>query len=85
MADPTAGANKLSLVTSPIRRVWIEEGCIACKVCEDLVPQVFLVDGDQTCVIRADAGVHFRPLADDIEQAAKDCPVEVIKFDRSAP
>ncbi len=69
-------------VTTPIRRIWIEEGCIACKVCEDLAPQVFVVEDDQTCVIRPDAAAHFVPLADDIEQAAADCPVEVIKFDR---
>ncbi len=71
-------------MTTPIRRVWIEEGCIACKVCEDLAPQVFVVEDDQTCVIRPDAAAHFGPQADDIEQAAKDCPVEVIKFDRGA-
>lgn len=70
-------------MTAPIRRVWIEEGCISCKVCEDLVPQVFVVDGDQTCVVRPDAGVHFTKRAEDIEQAAKDCPVEVIKFERT--
>jgi ferredoxin len=68
-------------VTSPIRRVWIEEGCISCKVCEDLAPQVFEVDGDGTCIIRPDAAAHFRKLQDEIEQAAKDCPVEVIKLD----
>ena len=65
-----------------ITRVWIEEGCISCKVCEDLAPQVFLVDGDGTCVLRTDAAAHFGALAEDIEQAARDCPVEVIKFAR---
>lgn len=70
-------------MSPPIRRVWIEEGCIVCKVCEDQAPQVFLVT-DDTCVVRPDAGVHFEQQADDIEQAAKDCPVEVIKFDRAA-
>jgi ferredoxin len=68
-------------VTQPIRRVWIEEGCISCKVCEDLAPQVFLVDGDAECIVKPDAAAHFAPLADEIEQAAKDCPVEVIKFE----
>jgi ferredoxin len=66
---------------TPIRRVWIEAGCIACKVCEDLAPDVFLVEGDDTCVIRPDAAARFGDLGDDIEQAARDCPVEVIKFE----
>lgn len=68
-------------VTSPIRRVWIEEGCISCKVCEDLAPKVFQVDGDNTCIVRPEASRHFAELQDEIEQAAKDCPVEVIKLD----
>ncbi len=66
---------------SPIRRVWIEEGCIACKLCEDLVPDVFLVENDQDCVIKPDAAAHFTGKADDIRDAARDCPVEVIKID----
>ncbi len=68
-------------VNSPIRRVWIEEGCISCKVCEDLAPQVFSVDGDATCIVRPEAMRHFAALQEEIEQAAKDCPVEVIKLD----
>ena len=68
-------------MSTPIRRVWIETGCIACKVCEDLAPQIFLVTGDDTCVIRPDAAAHFAAQRDDIEQAARDCPVEVIKFE----
>ncbi|MBP6610963.1 MAG: 4Fe-4S binding protein, partial [Paludibacter sp.] len=26
-----------------IAKVWVEEDCIACGVCEDLCPQVFFV------------------------------------------
>jgi len=68
-------------VSGSICRVRIEEGCISCKVCEDLAPQVFLVDGDDTCVVRPDAAAHFGALRDDIEQAARDCPVEVIQIE----
>jgi ferredoxin len=67
-------------VPKAIVKVWIEEGCISCKVCEDLAPKVFLVEGDQACVVRTDAGKLFAALAEDIEQAARDCPVEVIKL-----
>ena len=67
-------------MTAPIVKVWIEEGCISCRVCQDLAPDVFLVDGDQTCVVLADAAAHFTALAEEIENAARDCPVEVIKI-----
>lgn len=67
-------------VPRAIAKVWIEEGCISCKVCEDLAPQVFLVEGDATCVIRPDAGAHLQALREDIEEAARDCPVEVIQL-----
>lgn len=67
-------------MTHPIKKVWIEAGCISCKLCQDIAPQVFLVEDDKECVVKSDAGVHFRPLHDDIEQAARDCPVEVIKI-----
>jgi ferredoxin len=66
---------------SKITKVWIEAGCISCKLCQDIAPQVFLVDDDKDCVVKATAAVHFVPLAEDIEQAARDCPVEVIKLD----
>jgi len=64
---------------SPIKKVWIEAGCISCKLCQDIAPQVFLVADDQDCVVIADAAKHFVLLREDIEQAARDCPVEVIK------
>lgn len=70
---------------APIRKVWIEEGCISCKVCEDLAPKVFVVEDDQACVLQPDAARWFGELADDIEEAARDCPVEVIKLDRGPP
>lgn len=66
----------------PIKKVWIEEGCISCRVCEDLAPQVFQIVDDQPCVLRPDAAAHFAAAADDIAEAARDCPVEVIKIER---
>jgi ferredoxin len=64
-----------------IGKVWIEEGCISCKVCEDVAPKVFHVEGDETCVVRPDAGAWFESLREDIEEAAADCPVEVIHIE----
>lgn len=69
---------------SPIKKVWIETGCISCQVCQDLAPAVFLVANGDDCVVRPDAAKHFVRLAEDIEQAARDCPVEVIKLEHEA-
>lgn len=69
----------------PINKLWIEEGCISCKVCEDLAPKVFLVDGDEPCVILPDAAKLFESQHDDIVEAAADCPVEVIQFETQDP
>lgn len=67
---------------APIKKVWIEAGCISCKLCQDIAPQVFRVEDDQDCVIHADAARFFGPRDEDIEQAMRDCPVEVIKIAR---
>lgn len=64
-----------------IQKVWIEAGCISCQLCQDIAPQVFRVEDGQDCVVKPDAARHFRGCRDDIEQAAKDCPVEVIKLE----
>jgi ferredoxin len=65
----------------PIHRVWIEEGCIACSLCTSYCPEVFSVEGDETCVIKPDAAKWFAVRDDEIRDAALDCPVEVIKHD----
>jgi ferredoxin len=67
-----------------IRKVWIETGCISCQLCQDIAPEVFLVENGQDCVVRPEAARHFAAKAEDIEQAARDCPVEVIKIDHRA-
>jgi len=41
-----------------------------------------LIDDDQDCVVLEDAARHFAALDEDIAQAARDCPVEVIKLER---
>ena len=78
-----------SRVTEPrIRKVWIEDGCISCNVCQDIAPNVFLVEDGEECIVKPDAARHFAGLHEDIEQAVEDCPVEVIKIelsDQAAP
>jgi ferredoxin len=62
----------------PIKRVWIEPGCIRCNLSEDTCPEVFHV---------LDDGATVRPGADLVKnealirRAADTCPVEVIKFE----
>jgi len=80
--EPAASHHDLPPVSdAPIKKVWIEAGCISCKLCQDIVPQVFLVDDDKDCVVKPDAAQHFVGKAEDIEQAKRDCPVEVIQVE----
>ncbi len=60
-----------------ITKVWVEEDCIACSVCEDLCPSVFVVE--DISVVKE--GVDFSQYDDLIREAAASCPVEVIKFE----
>ena len=68
-----------------IRKVWIDEGCISCNLCEDLVSEVFEVRAGETCKPRRG---YEKRLAEDgmeerVEEAAESCPVEVIQLERS--
>ena len=81
-----------------IKRVWIEDGCIVCNACETTCPEVFNVTEDSCNIraeVRVDGQqstnlterTDLKPeicgdLADQIEEAAEGCPVEVIKFER---
>lgn len=60
-----------------IKKVWIEEGCTSCGLCEDICPEVFLVE-DLATVIE---GVNFNDFEAGIREAADSCPVEVIKYE----
>lgn len=59
-----------------IEKVWIEEGCTACGLCEDVCPEVFKVE-DIAIVIN---GVNYSDYDARIREAAESCPVEVIRF-----
>ena len=60
-----------------IKRVWIEEGCTACGLCEEICPEVFVVEDE--AIVKE--GVDFSPFEDAIEEAAESCHVEVIKYE----
>ena len=60
-----------------ITKVWIEDGCTVCNLCEETCPEVFEVTDDACTVKEADYSAH----EDEIKEAAEDCPVEVIKYE----
>lgn len=60
-----------------IKKVWIEDGCTACGLCEDICPAVFRVD--DISVVRD--GASLAENAEKIKEAADSCPVEVIKYE----
>lgn len=68
-----------------VTKVWIEPGCIVCDACETAAPDVFQVTGD-TCIVRPEAmSPDFtKARSDSIIEAARDCPVDVIKFEAVA-
>jgi ferredoxin len=60
-----------------IKKVWIEEGCISCGVCEACAPDVF--EMKDTALVKK--GVNFDEYESDIKEASQSCPVEVIKYE----
>ncbi|UCH97438.1 MAG: ferredoxin [Candidatus Aminicenantes bacterium] len=61
-----------------ITKVWIEDGCIVCGVCEASGPEVFEM-GEETAVVKE--GVNFNEYEEQIKEAAENCPVEVIQYE----
>ena len=65
-----------------IKRVWIEEGCIACGLAEGTCPEVFKVpDNSPNTVIE---GGDLSSYETKIKEAAKDCPVGVIMYEEES-
>jgi ferredoxin len=59
-----------------ISKIWIEEDCTACGLCEEICPEVFKVNEVATVI----QGVNFGEYEEKIKEAAKSCPVEVIRY-----
>jgi ferredoxin len=59
-----------------IKKVWIEEGCSACGLCEEICPEVFKLKDEATVI----EGVNYSEYEVKIKEAAESCPVEVIKY-----
>ncbi len=60
-----------------ILKLWIEEGCISCGVCEATAPEVFEIKE----IAEVKDGVNLAEYEDSIKDAAVNCPVEVIKYE----
>ena len=60
-----------------ITKVWIEEGCTSCGLCEGISPEVFEMPDEAEVKDGADFSAH----EDEIKDAAESCPVEVIKYE----
>lgn len=59
-----------------VSKIWIEEGCTACGLCEDICPEVFKMKDISTIIEEANYSIH----EDKIKEAAEKCPVEVIRY-----
>jgi ferredoxin len=59
-----------------ITKVWIEEDCTACGVCEDICPDVFLVKDISTII----EDVNYAEFTAKIKEASESCPVDVIRY-----
>ncbi len=60
-----------------INKVWIEEGCTACGLCEEICPEVYKVEDEATVI----EGVNYNDFEEQIIEAAESCPAEVIKYE----
>jgi ferredoxin len=59
-----------------IKKIWIEEGCTACGLCEEICPEVFELKDLATII----EGVNYADYEWQIKEASESCPVEVIKY-----
>ena len=59
-----------------IIKVWIEEGCTSCGLCEEICPEVFEMPDEA----QVKEGANFAANEECIKEAAEECPV-VIKYE----
>jgi ferredoxin len=61
-----------------LKKVWIEDGCTACGICEEECTAVFKVEGEAT----VNEGADLNANEECIKEAAESCPVEVISVSK---
>jgi ferredoxin len=60
-----------------IRKVWIEDGCTMCGLCEEECPEAFEL-GSESSTIRED--LELSENEEGIMNAVEACPVQVIHY-----
>lgn len=60
-----------------MKKVWVDDECIACGTCVDICPEVFVLE-DEIAEVREDADLSRD---DAIIESAEACPVEAIHYD----
>ena len=66
-----------------ITRVWVEKGCVSCGTSENMCPEVFELRWVECDSVIVKKGVDFSLHEESIKSAAKNCPVEVIKYEET--
>jgi ferredoxin len=61
-----------------MKKVWVDDECIACGTCIDMCPDVFELTGD-IATLKEGADLTQE---DCIVEAAESCPVEAIRYER---
>lgn len=64
------------LFVKNMKKVWINPGCITCGRCEFITPEIFEV----LDIARVKSDGDIEKHKELILQAARSCPVQVIKF-----
>ncbi len=74
----------------PIRRVYIEQGCMICNACATICPEVFYLSpeknaegGWESAIVKDGAGKYYASKRKEIHDAAEGCCVAVIKIEYS--
>ncbi len=61
-----------------MKKVWVDDSCVACGTCVEICPEVFELEGELATVIEgADLAVDAK-----IIEAAEACPVEAIHYEQ---
>jgi len=60
-----------------IKKVWVTDDCIACGVSESICPEVFKVHNKSA----VKEEVNFSVYEEQIKEAAKNCPMQAIKYE----
>ncbi|MBP1748022.1 MAG: hypothetical protein H6Q52_561 [Deltaproteobacteria bacterium] len=61
-----------------MKKVWVDDTCVACGTCVEICPEVFELEGELATIIEdADLSLDAK-----IIEAAEACPVEAIHYER---